>query len=111
MHTFVGSIPGWLTLIVLLAVARLMLRGGTGTAVAGLTDTNRELERQVHERDAKLHAQDLQIAELRGAKDVTIAILPVLTALENHEKRASERSVATLTVLDLIANRLGPDRD
>lgn len=104
-----GTIPGWLTLITILAIAWAMIRGGTGTAVAGLQDTNRELVRQIEERKVKELVLEKENAELRGAKDVTVAILPVLIALEKHEDRAAERSVKTLKILDLIAERLGPE--
>ncbi len=106
---FVGTIPGWITLIGVGIVAWLLYRGGTGTAVGGLQDTNRELERQIRERDGKISALERINAELRATKDVSIAILPVIESMKGHEVRAQERHEGSMKVLALIAERLGPD--
>ena len=99
-----------------------MYRGGSPTAITGLQDTNRELERQIHDRDSKLErdikerdgtisALERINAELRATKDVSVAILPVLQAMNMHEERAAERHAATLKIMDLIAIHLGPERN
>lgn len=111
MTQYIGTVSGWATFIVLIAVARIMLKGGTGTAVSGLQATNQELVRQLEAAKVVNHTLEKQVAELRGAKDVSVAILPVLNALENHETRATERSIKFLGVLDLIAERLGPETE
>lgn len=107
MHSFVGTLPGWLTLATVFAIAWVMLRGGSGTAVSGLQDINRELERQVHARDATIVEKDLQIAELKAQKDVATALVPVLDALVNHEERAQSRHTQIAHILDMIAERMG----
>lgn len=111
-----GTISGWLTFVVLVSVAWILYRGGAGTAVHGLQETNRELERQLKERDGKIIERDGKVsalerinAELRAQKDVTFAIEPVVKAMQAHEERAQERHEKTLVVMDLIAQRLGPD--
>lgn len=104
-----GTLPGWLTVIAVAVAAWVFYRGGTGTAVGGLTDTNRELERQIKERDGKISALERINAELRAEKDVAVAILPVLETMKLHEQRAQERHDKTVVILDLIAQRLGPD--
>lgn len=105
--------PNWIIVILLLvgliAAAVVSLRGGTGTAVAGLQATNRELERQVHTLTEKVHQLEKENAELRGRTDVSAQIAPVLAALQDHETHASARSDAMLAVLNLIASRLGPE--
>lgn len=111
--TSVGNLPAWITagiaMVGLFAGAIIALRGGTGTAVAGLQATNRELERQVHTLTEKVNALEKENAELRGRTDVSTQIAPVLQALEAHERHAASRSEATLAVLNLIASRMGPD--
>lgn len=104
-----GMIPGWATLIALVAVGWIMVRGGTGTAVSGLQDANRELERQIKQRDGQLSALERVNAELRAEKDVSVAIVPVIEAMRAHEERAQDRHVKMIVVLELIAQRLGPD--
>lgn len=107
--TVVENLPGWFLLIAVGIVALLIYRGGSGTAVSGLQDTNRELERQVKERDGKIGALERINSELRAQKDVTMAIAPVIEGMKRHEDRAQERQERTLRVLELIAERLGPD--
>lgn len=105
----IGSVSSWLTVAAVIGLAVVFSRGGTGTAVKGLTDTNGELERQIKERDGKISALERINAELRAQKDVGTAIEPVIAALHAHEERAQERAAKVLVVLDLIADRLGPD--
>jgi hypothetical protein len=104
-----GTIPAWLTFVGAFAICWILYRGGSPTAVSGLQDTNRELERQVKERDGKVSALERINAELRASKDVTVAITPVLEAMQTHERRAEERHQGMLNIANLIAERLGPD--
>ena len=106
-----GTIPGWLTLVSLLAVAAILVRGGAGQAVEGLQATNRELQRQIHVLEGKVGDLSKENAELRGRTDVTLALAPFMTWAESHEKHAERRSIATLAVLDMIAKSLGKERD
>ncbi len=109
--TFLGTLPGWITLVAVGAVAWVVYRGGGGTAVSGLQDTNQELERQIKERDGKISALERINAELRATHDVSVAILPVIESMHGHETRAQERHEGTMRVLSLIADRLGPDHN
>jgi hypothetical protein len=105
----IGTLPGWLTFVGVLAAAWIFYRGGAGTAVKGLQDTNRELERQLKQKEGQISALERINAELRAQKDVTFAIEPVIEAMQAHEHRAQERHEKTLIVMDLIAERLGPE--
>ena len=105
----VGTIPGWLTLVVLLAVAFILIRGGAGQAVEGLQATNRELQRQIHELQRQVETLSKENAELKGRTDVTVAIAPLIEWSVHHEARAQERHDGTLKVLDLIASRFGKE--
>lgn len=111
MHSALGTIPGWLTLLSVVGVAWIMLRGGTGTAVSGLQDTNRELVRQVHELKGENSELRERIGTLEAKTDVTQAMIPVMQAVASHESEAAKRSLATLTVLNLIAEHLGPEKN
>lgn len=74
-----------------------------------MQDINRELERQLHAREATIIEKDAQITELKAQKDVATALIPVLDAMTNHEHRANERHVAMLAIMDLIAQHLGKE--
>lgn len=104
-----GTVPGWATLVVLLIVGWIMLRGGAGQAVEGLQATNRELQRQITELQTQVTGLTNENAELRGRTDVAIVMKPVIEAVTSHERQAERRSAAMLSVLDLIATRLGKD--
>lgn len=105
--------PGWATaaliLVGLLGGAIVALRGGGGTAVAGLQATNRELERQVHTLTEKVHVLEKENAELRGRTDVAAQVAPLMQSMKDHEVNAASRSESMLAVLHLIARQLGPE--
>ena len=116
VHEIVGALPSWLTLLSLVAVAWLFIRGGGSTAITSLQAANQVLEKRVHELEVQAKADAATIAELRGRTDVSIALKPVLESAVAHEARAQERheamlrrADATLEVMGMIADRLGPD--
>jgi hypothetical protein len=108
-----GTLPSWILVALALFVAWRVSRGGGGSAVSELSTANHVLERSLQETRDKLGAEirDLRIenGELRGRTDVAIALMPVIDWTQMHEKRAQERHAATIVVLELIAERLGPD--
>lgn len=116
----VGSLPGWITLVVLLAGFYLFVRGGGGVALGHLRDANEVLTKTIADQDAKIRDAERELSELRGRTDVSIAIAaaigPLIEWSAMHEQRAQERHEAmlrsqdkTMVVLDLIASRMGPD--
>jgi hypothetical protein len=120
IHDWIGTLPGWLTLITLVGAAWLFQRGGGSTAISSLEAANRVLERELEKLKTSDRLKDKELSELRGRTDVALAIAPIVAWTEQHEaraqdrhdqaeRRADERQVATLNVLDLIADRLGPD--
>ncbi len=104
-----GTIPGWLTLVSLLAVGWMLIHGGAGQAVEGLQATNRELQRQIHVLQEQVRELTKENSELRGRTDITVALTPILEWPVNHEQRAQERHAGTLRVLDLIAAQFGKE--
>lgn len=106
---WLGTLPGWLTLAALLAGTYLFVRGGGGTALETLETANRVLVKRVDDLEKSAAKKDQQIAELKGRTDVALAIGPVLKWTIEHESRAQQRHDATLAVLSLIAERLGPE--
>lgn len=109
MASYAGSLPGWLTLVTLIIVGYLLVRGGSGQAVSGLQDTNRELVRQVHALQKENSDLRDRVRALEAKTDVAQAIQPVVKAMQDHETRAQQRHEGTLLVLTMIAKRLGPD--
>lgn len=108
-QSWLGTLPGWLTLAALLAGTYIFIRGGGGTALETLETANRVLTKRIDVLEKSGAEKDLKIAELTGRTDVALALGPVLKWTIEHETRAQERHEATLNVLGLIAQRLGPD--
>lgn len=115
MGEIFGTLPGWLTLGVLLAGFIVFMRGGGGVALGHLRDANAVLTQTIADQDEKLRAAEREISELRGRTDVSLAITTALTPIVDwsaaHEQRAQERHSAALGILQLIADRLGPDSE
>jgi hypothetical protein len=94
-----------------LGAYRFTNRYGGSSALEQLERANRILSARVTELEATNASQAGQIAKLEASRDVSLAIVPVLEALRTHEVEAAKRSKATLDVLDLIASRLGSERE
>lgn len=115
-----GTVPTWALFALAIAVAYRISRGGGGSAVSELSKANEVLDKR-HVADVeKLHGKDVEIAALLAQKDVALVIEPVaeriVGELAKHEQRAIERHEkimrngdAQLDVLQLVADRLGPD--
>jgi hypothetical protein len=106
------SLLSWaIPLAAFAGLAWAFMRGGGSTAIASLEAANRVLERRVHELEDSDERKTKRITELEARTDVALAIVPVLEALRTHEIEASRRAEASLAVLGLMAERLGPDPD
>lgn len=111
MHGLIGHAAEIIAVLGLAWVGWLYVRGGSSTALGGLQRANRELVRQVRELQSRVDALELENAELRARTDVAKAITPVVDAVQMHEERAARRSEALLTVLDMMAQKLGHETD
>jgi hypothetical protein len=106
---WIGTLPGWLTLLGLVGLA-LALRGGQlGPALGYLRDANRTLADENKALTAQIAVLVAENAKLHGRTDLAPLQAALLQQMKHHEDRAAERHTATLVVLDLIAAHLGPD--
>ena len=97
-----SSIAQWLTVAMIAAGMFWLSRGGSGSAVQELSKANEVLTKRVHGLGAEVRDLRVENAQLRARTDFRAVIA-------EHERRAEERAQKTLRVLDLIAERLGPD--
>ena len=104
-----GTIPGWITAVLLGGLFLYTSRHGGSEALETLSKSNDILAAKAEEQGSRIRDLEKANAELKAKTDVTIAIAPLLAWSESHESRAADRHVAILQVLDLIAARLGPD--
>jgi DNA integrity scanning protein DisA with diadenylate cyclase activity len=111
-------------LVVIVAAAWRVTRGGGGAAVQELSTANRVLERRNHELGSEVRDLRIEVAELRTRTDFAAAMAAYEERMdearrgdaaraqqqyEEHEARAAARSDNVVRVLELIAARLGPD--
>jgi hypothetical protein len=107
----VSTFTSGAALVMLVAIAWIVYRGGGGTALDVLQKANKVLEEKVHDLEAQVTSNAKTIAELQARTDVAEALEPLMAWAHTHEHNAETRSARQLTVLELIANRLGPDGD
>jgi hypothetical protein len=107
----VGTVSSWAALIVLGGVAWVVYRGGGGTALDVLRNANAILEKRVHDLEQERKEDAKTIAMLKARTDVAEALAPLMTWAHAHEANAATRNEQQLSVLELIAARLGPDGD
>lgn len=108
---FLGTLPGWLAVggVVALAIA---LRGGQlGPAVGYLREANEALTRERGELRDKLSEERKENAALRVKTDLEPLQVALVHAIEQHEESSAKRDEHVLAVLDLIADRLGPEHE
>lgn len=97
-----GFILQWASLAVLAFTLWRITRGGGGSAVQELTAANRVLEKRNHELGAEVRDLRIEVEKLRQRTNFA-------AVMEQHEQSAQKRAEGILTVLDLIASRLGSD--
>lgn len=108
-ENWVGSAPGWLTLVAVVVVGFYFVRGAGGTALSTLETANRILEGRVHELETQGRADAKLIAELKARTDIAVQIQPLVKWTGEHEHRDQERFEKTILVLGEIADRLSPN--
>jgi len=111
-----GNLPNWILVGVALIVSWKLSKSGGGMALAEHERANTRLTTSLKEAREELAAARLEIAALQtklarleGQTNVAVAMTPLVDWTLMHERRAHERHAALIVVLDLIAERLGPD--
>lgn len=96
------AVVQWASLAILAFTLWRISRGGGGSAVQELTAANRVLERRNVELGAEVRDLRVKVAELEQRTDFS-------SVMREHERKAEQRTEKLLHVLDLIAQRLGPE--
>lgn len=112
----IGSLPQWLTVVLLLAGGYLVTRGAAGPALeiernanTTLRERNTELERQLADRTKEVAALVVK-TDLAPLQQALVERLEVLGhEVMEHDRQAAERFRKMCDLLDLIAERLGPE--
>lgn len=125
--SLIGTVPQWLTVLALVVGAYTISRGSAGPALEierraneTLRERNAELEKQLADRVKEVAAlqartdlepiqaslmQQLNAHEARAVQHWQA----MNEALANHEARAHERHLKECVIMDMIAERLGPE--
>lgn len=111
MGSYIGTVPGWLTLLALLGAAWVMWRGGSPQAIGGLQSANRELAKQLRDAHDKIHTLETQVRALEQKTDLTEALAPLLAWAQQHEVASEKRHESLLLILNLIAEMYGKERN
>lgn len=109
--SWLGTIPGWLTLGALIGLAFLLRGGQLGPAIGYLREANHTLADENKSLTEQVAVLVTQNAKLHARTDLAPLQAALLKQMQTHEERAQERHTATLVVLDLIAGRLGPEAE
>ena len=107
--TWIGTAPGWLTLVAVAVVGFYFIRGAGSTALSTLETANRILEGRVHDLETQARADAKLIADLKARTDIAVQIQPLVKWTGEHEHRDQERFEKTILVLGEIADRLSPE--
>jgi hypothetical protein len=106
-----GTLPQWLTIFIILGLAGAVRSGQLGPALGYLRDANATLTQENTELKKQLAEQVALVVSLRARTDLKPLETALLAQLTGHERRAEARFEKTCAILDLIADRLGPEPD
>jgi len=104
-----GTLPQWLTLAGLIGLGVALRGGQIGPALGYLRDANATLERENVELKKQLAEQVATNAALKARTDLEPLQSALIAQIASHEERAQGRFDRTCTLLDLVAQRLGPE--
>jgi hypothetical protein len=103
------TLAAWLPLVAALGAFAYFRSHGGGGALQELERANKVLEGRLGE----LGRENRNLAQVVGALEQRTNLEPIAAAVVEqfvaHEKRAQQRHEGQLVVLELIAERLGPD--
>lgn len=106
---WLGTIPGWLTLLALAVLGYYVVRGQMGPALGYYRETNEALVKERSELREALAREAKENAALRARTDLEPLQAALIGRLEKIEAASERRDSAMLSVLQMIADRLGPD--
>ena len=109
--SWVGNVPAWLIVLGLLVVGWHVVRGQGGQALAILETTNRVLTDRLAAQERELGHSREQIHQLEARTSLEPILGAIVEQFSAHEQRSAERHQSQMHVLDLIAQRLGPDTE
>lgn len=107
--SWLGTLPGWGTLALLLAAAWAFRRGGGGTAISELQAANLVLEKAVHRQGLEILDLRRQLSESEARTDVALALQPLLNAIGEHESQAAKRAERMIGVIESVGALLGKE--
>lgn len=81
-------------------------RYGGGAALEHLERANTILKNTVEDQAGQIDKLKDRVAELEARTDLTIAIIPVLAAVQKHDEEMVSRWNTTLLLLEQISSRL-----
>lgn len=105
-----GTLPGWLTLLALVAGIWKISQSGGGAAVSELSEANKVLADRLQSTRDEMGSEirDLRVenAGLKAKTDITIALAPLVTDLKAHEERSQERATVLIETGKAIQHAL-----
>jgi hypothetical protein len=101
---WIGTLPGWLTVLGILVAGRYFLKGQGGAALSVLETANRVLTQRLQALENLVAERDIRIAELEARTSLEPLVASIAGEFANHEKRAQERHEEQLTLTrELVA--------
>jgi hypothetical protein len=97
-YDWIGTLPGWLTVLGVVAAARYFVKGQGGAALSVLETANRVLTQRLQALETVVAERDIRIAELEARTSLEPLVASVAGEFANHEKRAQERHEEQLSL-------------
>lgn len=94
-------------LVALVMLAWVVLRSGGASALSVLKVSNEVLADKVDELEKARTVNAARIATLEAKTDVSLALRPLVEAMNLHDGHAKQRADAQLAVLEAIAASVG----
>lgn len=109
MLPLLSTLPEWGIATGALLLVGLLAFGQVGPALGYLREANASLKDEVRELRGKLNAAEREIKLLQTRTDLAPLQQALLAEMKAHDARADTRSANVVNLLQLIADRLGPN--
>lgn len=107
--TWWGTLPTWLLVGGIAAAGWYFRWGKGGDALNYLKEANTVLTTRCDELENLTRKQAQVIAALEQRTNLEPMVSAVVDQFASHEQRAAQRQVALLRLIEMVAERLGPD--